>query len=241
MQLKALYPHFERLETYLQQLGVTQGIQNKDLCITAFVHKSFSADYNNTLPHNERLEFLGDAILWANIAKKLYIDHPERAESRLSLYKIALVKEDILATVAREIQLGKYLFVSKGEEKHNGRDKNSILSDALEALIWYLSLDMGENTVAAFIEKHIYSHITQIRHTATKSYKTKLQEFAQKRRKIIPEYKEILHKEQNNIQTFKSEIYILDKKEAEGFWTSKKKAQEEAARILYTKFTSNAQ
>ncbi len=237
MKLSALYSEFERLEQYIRSLEITEEIKNKDLCITAFLHKSFSADYNNSLPHNERLEFLGDAILWATIAKHLYLDHPKWAESKMSLYKIALVREDILATVAREIHLGEQLFVSKGEEKNNGRDKNSILSDALESLIGYFFLDMGSDIAEDFILRYIYSHIGSISHQSTKSYKTKLQEIVQKQYKIIPEYRETLDSEQqslhNNNQIYKSEIYIFDTKKAEGFGTSKKKAQEAAAEILY--------
>ncbi len=233
MKLSALYREFERLEQYIKSLGITKEIKNKDLCITAFLHKSFSADYNNSLPHNERLEFLGDAILGATIAKHLYLDHPEWAESKMSLYKIALVREDILATVAREINLWKQLFVSKGEEKNNGRNKNSILSDALESLIGYFFLDMGSNTAEDFILRYIYSHIDHISHSSTKSYKTKLQEIIQKQFKIIPEYKETLHSQENNNQIYKSEIYVFDVKKSEWFGTSKKKAQEAAAEKLY--------
>ncbi len=237
MQLSSLYPDFNRLEQYISNLGISETIKNKDLCITAFVHKSFSADYNNTLPHNERLEFLGDAILGWVVAKQLYLDYPEWAESKMSLYKIALVREDILATVAREIHLGEQLFVSKGEEKNNGRDKNSILSDAVESLIGYLFLDMGANVAEGFILRYIYSHIDGIRPWSTKSYKTKIQELIQKQYKIIPEYKETLHSQEkhlhNNNQVYKSEIYVFDEKKAEGFWTSKKKAQESAAENLY--------
>ncbi len=215
MKLSALYSDFERLEKYIRSLGITEDITNKDLCITAFLHKSFSADHNNSLPHNERLEFLGDAILGATIAKQLYIDHPDWTEAKMSLYKIALVREDILATVAREIKLGEQLFVSKGEEKNKGRNKNSILSDAVESLIGYFLLDMGTYTAESFILRYIYSHINGISHFSTKSYKTKLQEIIQKQFKIIPEYKETLHSQESNSQIYKSEIYIFDKKKAE--------------------------
>lgn len=237
MKLQELYQYFDTLQTYILDLGITKEITNKDLCITAFVHKSFSADYNNTLPHNERLEFLGDAILWASIAKFLYLDYPNWAESQLTLYKIALVREDILATVAREIKLGEQLFVSKGEENNHWREKNSILSDALEALIGYFLIDMGVDTAEDFIRRYIYSHIENIRPWSTKSYKTKIQEHFQKTLKIIPEYRETLHEQKENQQTYKSEIYILNIKKSEWFWLSKKKAQEDAAGILYEKLT----
>lgn len=238
MELSSLKVKLNDLKEYLVSLGIAGEIKNEDLCITAFVHKSFSADYNNTLPHNERLEFLGDAVLGANIAKFLYIDNPKEAESKLSLYKIALVREWILAEVAREIGLGKMLWVSKWEEKNQGRNKDSILSDALEALIWYLSLDMGNQVAENFIRKYIYSHFDKIKLWPVKSNKTKLQELIQRKYKVIPEYKEKIDSEnqKNNEITYKSEIFVLDEKKAEWFWTSKKKAQEHAAGVLLKEY-----
>jgi ribonuclease III len=103
--------------------------------LLAFVHKSYAADYKDIITHNERLEFVGDGILGAVINKLLFLNHPEMAESDLTLYKIALVREEILAEIAKDIQLNEIVFISKGEEKMQGRQKDSILSDALEALI----------------------------------------------------------------------------------------------------------
>jgi len=101
----------------------------------AFVHKSYAADYKDVFTHNERLEFLGDGILGAIINKLLFVNHPEMTESDLTLYKIALVREEILAEIAKDIKLNEIVFISKGEEKMQGRQKDSILSDTLEALI----------------------------------------------------------------------------------------------------------
>ncbi len=103
--------------------------------LLAFIHKSYAADYKDTFTHNERLEFVGDGILGAVINKLLFINHPQMPESELTLYKIALVREEILAEVAKEINLNDIVFISKGEEKMQGRQKDSILSDTLEALM----------------------------------------------------------------------------------------------------------
>ena len=121
---------------YMDSLGIpTQNIHDEDLMMLAFVHKSYAADYKDMYTHNERLEFVGDGILGAVINKLLFINHREMAESELTLYKIALVREEILAEIAKDIQLNEMVFISKGEEKTQGRQKDSILSDTLEALI----------------------------------------------------------------------------------------------------------
>jgi ribonuclease-3 len=110
--------------------------------LQTFIHKSFAADYKDIIYHNERLEFVGDGILGAVINKLLFLDHPEMPESELTLYKIALVREEILAEVARDIKLDEMLFISKGEEKTQGRKKDSILSDGVEALIGFLYIEL---------------------------------------------------------------------------------------------------
>jgi ribonuclease-3 len=104
--------------SYLKGIGVSvDKIKDQNLLLQVFVHKSFAADYKNMTDHNERLEFLGDGVLGAIINKLLFLNHPEMAESDLTLYKIGLVREENLAEVAKDINLDKMIFISKGEEK----------------------------------------------------------------------------------------------------------------------------
>jgi ribonuclease-3 len=118
----------DTLFEYLASLGIeTKNIKDKELCLIAFIHKSYAADFKIITSHNERLEFLGDAILGAVIAKLLFTKHPEMEESTMTLYKIALVREETLATVCREIHLDEKIFISKGEERSKGRKKDTIL------------------------------------------------------------------------------------------------------------------
>ena len=129
--------------SYLQKLWIAVAqIQNEEMMLQTFVHKSFAADYKDLRYHNERLEFVGDGILWAIINKQLFLHHPEMPESELTLYKIALVREEILAEVARDVDLASVLLVSKWEERSEGRKKDSILSDALEALIGFVYVEL---------------------------------------------------------------------------------------------------
>jgi ribonuclease III len=133
---KALQEKKQDILAYVKSLGISISTpdQEENLLI-AFTHKSFSADCKNAVQNNERLEFVGDGILGATINKMLFLDYPAMDESELTLYKIALVRQEMLAEVARDISLDKYLFLSKGEEKMHGREKDAILSDGLEALI----------------------------------------------------------------------------------------------------------
>lgn len=224
----------QKILEYVKNLWIS--VQEKDIpvLLQAFVHKSFAADFKYTVEHNERLEFVGDGILGACINKMLFIDYPTLEESDLTLFKISLVRQETLAMVAKDIDLDKMIFVSKGEEKMAGRQKDAILSDSLEALIGYIYICQGEKESYIFIQKFIYPKIQDIQQWPTKSYKTLLQEYTQKKYKTIPEYKDIEHEkdEKGNVVTYKTEIYVQGKKKAEWFWTNKKKAQEEAAKVL---------
>lgn len=225
------------LISYLGWLGIpVNNITNEELMMLAFVHKSYAADYKDVFTHNERLEFVGDGILWAVINKLLFINHQEMPESDLTLYKIALVREEILAEIAKDIHLNEMVFISKWEEKMKGRQKDSILSDALEALIGYLYIDLGTEVVEQFIETHIYTKLSSIEQKPVKSYKTMIQEIVQKEHKVVPEYKDSEEKkdEKGNTTEYRSEIYIVGKKISEWFGSNKKKAQEEAAKNCYS-------
>jgi len=221
---------------YLESLWIpVDKIKNEDLLLLAFVHKSYAADYKDTFTHNERLEFVGDGVLGAVINKLLFINHQEMPESDLTLYKIALVREEILAEIAKDIKLNEIIFISKWEEKMQGRQKDSILSDALEALIGYLYIDLGYDITQQFIETHVYSKLQQIEKSPVKSYKTMIQEIVQKEHKVVPEYNDIEEKkdDRGNITEYRSEISIVGKKVSEWFGSNKKKAQEEAAKNYY--------
>lgn len=232
----------QNIKDFLKNLQIpVENIQDENFLLQTFVHKSFAADYKQMLLHNERLEFLGDGILSAIINKLLFITYPEYNESDLTLYKIALVREETLAEVAREIELDKYIFVSKGEEKMQWRKKNAILSDCLESLLGFLYLDLWNDVVELFIKTYIFNKITTISKDPVKSYKTMVQEYVQKEYKELPLYKDnehIVDEKTNNI-TYRSEIYLWNDCVAEWFGPNKKKAQEAAAKNYYTSIFGN--
>ena len=210
-------------------------IKNIDLFLVAFMHKSYAADFKVITSHNERLEFLWDSILWACVARLLFVKHPEMAESTMTLYKIALVREETLAEAAKKIHLNDHLFISKWEENNNGREKETILWDAFEALLWYLYIDFWPDEVLKFVEKYLYPFMSTISTHPVKSYKTLVQELVQKDTKQIPEYRELEEEvdEKWNVLTYKSELYINNEKVAEWLGVNKKKAQEAAAQQYY--------
>jgi ribonuclease-3 len=226
------------IKNYLYGLWVDiSAIKNENLMISAFVHKSYAADFNDNIDDNERLEFLGDAILWWVVAKNLFLDYQHEAESKLTLYKIALVREETLAEISKKIWLDKMIMLWKWEDKMWWRNKDVILCDVLEALIWYIYIDLWVENVEKFIKKYIYVKISSFENINIKSYKTILQEYVQKHHKDLPRYEDVWHEidKKWNISIYKTLVYINDDIVWEWFAHNKKKAQEEAAKVACLK------
>ena len=223
----------DRLVNYLKSLGIDLwNDYNIDLLKRAFTHKSFHNDVHKKVPSNERLEFLWDAILGFIIADLLYHEKEQMGEDIMSLYKIALVNEKILADVARSIKAWDYIFLWLGEQNSNWANKDSVLADFIEALIAYLYLDLGEQEARKFVEKYIYSKFDELKKSGKiKSPKSMLQEYIQKRKKTIPTYQDYEEEvdEKGNPILYRSEVYVDWEKLAEGSGPNKKKAQTEAA------------
>lgn len=228
--------NFNNLYQYAQWLGFSTFDEyddnKKDTFLTAFVHKSYASDFVPSLSHNERLEFLWDSILGASIGSLLYIHYPHRSEAQMTLYKIALVREENLAKVARKIFLWNNIMLSNGEDKQGGKDKDAILADTLEAMIWTWFLIHGFEAVQWFIYEHIRSELTQLMETDCKSYKSLIQERAQWWWLPIPSYETIEYKKDKEI-IFISKIFIGEIEYGQGQGKNKKKAQESAAQDAY--------
>jgi len=238
---KEVYKDVPKLKEYIKTLGIDPAwIKDQDLFLCAFVHKSYASDFKELYDHNERLEFVWDAILGSIIAKKLFLTFPEMSEAEMTLYKIALVREETLSIVAKKIALNKQLFISKWEERNNGREKASITSDALESLIWYLALDIWYDVAEKFVLEYVYTEINNLS-ISVKSYKTTAQESIQKIYKKIPIYRDIEEEydDKRNVIRFRSEIIVNNSVIATGFWTNKKKAQEDAAKNYCESLTSS--
>jgi ribonuclease-3 len=202
----------------------------------ALTHKSY-ANENRVPYHNERMEFLGDAVLSLVISKYLMTACPDSAEGDLSRFRAAVVSESALATISREIGLGEYLLLGKGEDQTGGRNKDSLLADCLEALIASVYLDAGIDTAEAFVIR-VFEAV--IKKTCTSGglldYKTALQELCQERLKQLPEYRIVSETGPDHQKQFKIEVWIKGQFSGRGMGKSKKEAEQRAAKQALEKF-----
>lgn len=229
---KELINKKNEFKQYLSNLWVDVSvIKDENLMITAFVHKSYASDYIDEISYNERLEFLGDSILWATISHMLFEYFKDKEESTLTLYKIALVREETLAEVARDIWLDKMVVIWKWEEKLWGRKKDAILSDVFEAILGYLFIDFWFEVAYEFVKNFVFIKIPEKKNIMVKSPKTILQEYVQRTYGDLPKYEDYNHEVDDkwNIIIFKTVIYINWKVAWEWYGQSKRKAQEDAA------------
>lgn len=208
-------------------------IKFKDLSIldNALVHKSYVNEHKSEgKAHNERLEFLGDAVLELVTTEYLYGSFPDSGEGQLTTFRSALVKGKHLAQVAREIGLGEYLLLSHGEEKSGGREKNYILANALEALIGAIYLDRGFSVAHKFISNFILTKLGDIlRHGLHVDSKSKFQELSQEKQGITPAYQVMTEQGPDHNKVFEVGAFIGDVLVGKGTGSSKQKAEEAAA------------
>lgn len=203
----------------------------------ALTHKSYTNEQR--LPptdHNERYEYLGDAVLELSISHLLMEKFPHYPEGDLSKLRAAIVNEAQLAEIARQLDLGHYLYLGRGEDMTGGRNKPSLLSDAYEAVLGGIYLDRGFNKVMGVVKKH-YREVLQRagRKGFVKDFKTKLQEEAQVMFKAMPRYRLIKETGPDHRKTFEVHLFINDRLMGIGKGASKKAAEQEAARIALEK------
>lgn len=217
-------------QNLLQKINIK--FSSEQLLDTAFVHKSFLNEYRKSPKEsNERLEFLGDAVLEFVATDFLYKNYPKEGEGVLTNWRSALVKGKHLAEIARDLKLGEYLYLSKGEEAGGGRNKNYILANTLEALIGAIYLDTGYENATVFINDFILINLDSILKEGSHiDAKSKLQEKCQDLLSITPQYKLISDEGPDHDKIFTMGVYIDDEFIAEGKGSSKQKAEQEAAR-----------
>ena len=204
---------------------------NPELLQEALRHSSFVNEQSDPdLRDNERMEFLGDAVLNLIIGHLLMQTHPEMREGDLSRVRANLVNETQLAAIAREIDLGGNLLLGKGEIQTNGQDKNSLLADAFEAVVAAVYLDGGFDAAAEMIHYH-FNDLVQSAHslTATQDYKSRLQEAVQSSIKEIPQYRVVEENGPDHDKTFTVAMNV-GAIETQGTGKSKKAAEQDAAR-----------
>ena len=216
----------------LMKLALSLGYVAGDLgsLIVATTHKSYANESPDALEHNERLEFLGDAVLDLVVADALMATHSKMPEGDLSRHRAALVSTRSLAEIATQIKMGDVLRLGRGEERSGGRQKESLLADALEAVIGAVYLDLGMGAAKLFIMTHFRSRVEaqELRHT-DKDFKTALQEVAQKRFHEAPKYTVIDESGPDHNKSFTVQVVVGNEVIGEGSGRSKKTAEREAA------------
>ncbi len=197
----------------------------------ALVHRSYLNEHRgSTLAHNERLEFLGDAVLELVVTDYLFHTFPDKPEGELTAYRAALVNTHTLADTARRLGVNEYLRLSRGEAKDTGRARQYILANAFEAIIGALYLDQGYAAARDFIAQHIFPLTDEIvRRRLWQDPKSRFQEAAQERLSVTPTYR-ILHEEgPDHDKLFTVGVYTGNEKVAEGRGKSKQEAEQNAA------------
>ena len=224
-----------------QTLGIS--FNNPSLLEQALVHSSYVNENPGFAPaSNERLEFLGDAVLGLVVAEKLYQDFPYSDEGEMTRLRAALVRRDTLARVARTIKLGDYLYLGKGEEASGGRRKPANLAGALEAMVAAIFLDQGSTTTSDFILQLFDEELQRVAsQRGGVDYKSQLQELIQAREQQTPAYQVVEAMGLDHDRRFTVEVRAGDTVLGKGSGKSKKAAETEAARIaleqLSTSFT----
>lgn len=213
------------LQTLQKQLGYQ--FHSKELLIEALTHKSYKQPYNN-----ERLEFLGDAVLDLIVGEYLYKKFPQFEEGNLSKMRASLVNEGGFTRLAIYLNLGEYIYLSNAEENNSGRTKSSLLSNAFEALMGAIYLETGLDTVRRITVDLLESvHADISLDSLFKDYKTSLQELTQAHYGITPDYQLVAAHGPDHKKEFEIAAFIDGKRYASAVGKSKKQAQQEAAKI----------
>ncbi|HOI25405.1 MAG TPA: ribonuclease III [Caldisericia bacterium] len=207
-------------------------IENLELLKQAMTHRSFLSE--NHLPltmSNERLEFLGDAILEFWISQELYLRYPMMDEGELSQMRTQLVNSTVLAEIAHEIGLGKYLIISKNEENHAGRSSEKLLANAFESLLAALYLDQDYKAVNAWLLAIFETNIQKVaQEKQFKDPKTLLQELVQKHYSELPVYRLLSEEGLEHDKSFCVAVQIKGKQVSKGKGKTKQKAEMEASK-----------
>ncbi len=206
--------------------------KNKDLLVQAFCHRSYineNEDFQGR--NNERLEFLGDAVLELIVSEELFHRFFEQEEGFLTSLRAALVNSKMLYKLAKELEFSDFLLLSRGERREKGKARQEILADTMEAFIGALYLDQGYKICHNFVLKHLMPKVGQImEEEAFIDAKSKFQEIAQEKEKITPRYEILKEWGPDHAKSFIAGVFLNHKMIAKGEGRSKQEAEEEAAK-----------
>jgi len=204
---------------------------NRALLLTALSHSSYANENKSAgLASNERLEFLGDSVLGQVVSSHLYLSYPKMPEGQMTRLRAELVCEQSLYEVAKTLELGKFIKLGKGEEHTGGRQRESILADAVEALIAAQYLDGGLAVAKSFIDKYILSNLDAMETHAMSDYKTTLQEHVQRKSGQSLIYELVSESGPDHQKSFTMQVRLNDKPIGTGHGHTKKEAEQYAAK-----------
>lgn len=217
-----------KLQGLEKKLGLR--FKNQDLLLEALTHRSYLNERPDWhINHNERLEFLGDAVLELVVTEYLFKNYND-PEGILTSWRAALVNASMLADISKKIDLNEYILLSLGEKKDTGRARQYLLANALEAVIGAIYLDQGYQETKKFIEENVLTELPRIiEQKLYKDAKSLFQEEAQERAGITPSYKVLDQWGPDHSKTFKVGVYLNDELSGIGFGPAKQEAQQKAA------------
>lgn len=230
----------KRFKTLQKALGYS--FKKQALLARAMTHKSYANEQRMPSDqHNERLEFLGDAVLELAVSELLMKRYPDFSEGDLSKMRAAIVNEKQLASLSRGFGLGDHLYLGKGEDQTSGREKSSLLADAYEAVLGAIYMDRGFKKASEVIQKHYLELLdSSPLESFYQDYKTELQEQSQSLFRAIPRYRLVAESGPDHDKIFQIEISIRNEVMGRGTGRSKKQAEQEAAKEALQKITENA-
>ncbi|MEH7387041.1 ribonuclease III [Bacillus sp. JJ1521] len=229
-----------KFKAFQERLGIQ--FQNESLLIQAFTHSSYVNEHRKK-PHedNERLEFLGDAVLELTISKFLFKKFPIMSEGELTKMRAAIVCEPSLVTFANDLKFGELVLLGKGEEMTGGRERPALLADVFEAFIGALYLDKGLDVVNQFLDQTVIPKINSGAFSHVMDYKSQLQELVQRDGSGSIEYKVLQEKGPAHSREFVSRVSLNGEELGTGTGRSKKEAEQHAAEIALKKLKNKQQ
>lgn len=204
--------------------------RNPALLKMAFTHTSYVNEQRGArLAHNERLEFLGDAVLQLTVSEYLYRVYPNRPEGELTRLRAGIVCEPSLVRFAEALEFGQVVLLGKGEEQTGGRTRPSLLADAFEAFVGALYLDQGLNAVRRFLDRHLFAGLSRDGEAPLKDYKTELQEKVQQLSMGALDYRIVEERGPAHDREFVAVVVVGKRRLGKGAGRSKKEAEQQAA------------
>ncbi|MBP1936458.1 ribonuclease III [Paenibacillus sediminis] len=210
--------------------------QNKQLLKQAFTHASYVNEHRTSQTQdNERLEFLGDAVLELTVSEYLYKTFPNRPEGELTKLRAAIVCEPSLVKFAEALGFGKYVLLGKGEEMTGGRTRPALLADVFESFVGALYLDQGLEAARSFLERFVFPQVADNGKLQMRDYKTELQETIQHHNMGVLEYRIVEERGPAHEREFVSELFMDGQSLGRGVGRSKKEAEQQAAAAALSK------